>query len=281
MPTLATDESRPKEYQRAAVNSEQKQKTISELFAASKSTSGRPNTADLQHFSPRKRLKHTQTASSSIEGPANAAARMNNTPSTPSFPTPSSIGTTSTTEIIDLTGSPSPAPFRSSPARKRLSGTVRPTSFAPTGGPKKLIVKNLRTTPKTNPDQFYDQVWGQLDTALSAICTGGILPCSLEELYKGVESLCKQDRAPPLYKKLREKCRHNLSVQVLEPLIQHASTASTIDLLESVVKAWATWQSQLVSTVCRICMIYLMHSRLPFAQFFSTLIGLICSIHLP
>lgn len=266
MPRSRTGGSQSEESQRAGVSSEQKQKTISELFATSKTTSARPDAAGLQDSCPRKRMKHTHTVST-IDVPFDTAAAMNSSP-----PTSSSRvnGVTNTAEVIDLTASPGPAPPKISPSRKRLSGSVRPTSFVPTGGPKKLVVKNLRTTPRTDPDQYYNHVWNQVDSALSAIFSGGNLPCSLEELYKGVESLCKQDRAAAVYKKLREKCKCNVSVQILEPLLQQVSPVTDIDLLEAVVRAWSMWKSQLVCTLYESRMTSLMFCRLPFARYSST-----------
>lgn len=244
MPPFQSNNNRSSEFQGAFVSTEQKQKTISELFATSKSFSiARPNTLDLQDPAPRKRIKYTHQASSTEESLCPTAA-MNNVQSA------SSIGSTgnNAAELIDLTGSPGPAPSKSSPSRKRLSGSIRPTSFAPTGGPKKLLVRNLRTIPKTDPNQYYNHVSNQLETALSAIFTGLKLPCSLEELYKGVESLCKQNRAPAIYKMLQEKCRKHVSVQTLEPLSQRSATATATNLLELVVKEWSMWRTQLVSS---------------------------------
>ena len=248
MSSSDTNTSRIKESQGTSVPCEGKQKTIFELFGTSKTTSAaRSNPPDLQDSSPRKRTKHTHRTSP-LGYSVRATAAMNSSP--PAF----MHGTRATNvpEVIDLTGSPSPAPSKSSPSRKRLSGSIRPTFFGPTGGPKKLVVKNLRTTPRTDPDQYYNHVWNQLDKALSAIFTDDKLPCSLEELYKGVESLCKQDRAPAVYKKLREKCKHTVSVQVLEPLIQHTSASTATYVLESVQKAWLRWRAQLVSPEQRI-----------------------------
>ena len=238
-----TSTSRFKESHEASVPCEVGQKTISELFGTSKTTSAaRSGAPDLQDPSPHKRMKHTHTITP-VDSSFRTAAAMNSSP-------PISTGGTRATnaaEVIDLTGSASPIPSKPSPSRKRLSASIRPTSFAPAGGPTKLLVKNLRTTTKIDPDQYYNRVWNQLDIALSAIFTDEKLPCSLEELYKGVESLCKQGRAPAVYKKLREKCKHNVSVQVLEPLTQHSSASTATDVLESVQKAWLRWKAQLVS----------------------------------
>ena len=244
MPSSPRNNSRSSETQRTFTSTEQKQKTISELFATSKSFSvARPNALDLQDPSPHKRIKYTHPSSSTDENFCPTAA-MNSSPST------SSIRSTgnNAAEIIDLTGSPGPALTKPSPSRKRLSGSIRPTSFAPTGGPKKLIVRNLRTTPKTDPNQYYNHVSNQLENALSAIFTNSKLPCSLEELYKGVESLCKQNRAPAIHKMLQENCRKHISVQTLEPLLQHSAAATATNVLELVVKEWSIWRMQLVSS---------------------------------
>lgn len=245
MPSSETNVSRSKESNPASSSSEQKQQTISQLFATSKNTSARPDAADLRNLSPRKRVKHTHTTSSEVTLCRGLGDMYNSFP--PASPTRKNGSMGTKAEVIDLTGSPGPAPSKPAQSRRTINGATRPSSNRPSGGPKKLIVKNLRTTPKTNPDVYYNRVSDQLDIALSAIFNGAELPCSLEELYKGVESLCKEGRAPALYQRLCEKCKHTVTVQVSEPLVQYASTATSVDLLDAVVKAWSTWKTQLVS----------------------------------
>ena len=250
MPSSETNVSRSKESKSATSSSEQKQQTISELFATSKTTSARPDAADLRSLSPRKRVKHTHTTSAEVTPYRGLGDMYSSFP--PASPNKKNGSTRTTAEVIDLTGSPALAPSKPTQPRRTINGATRPTSNGPSGGPKKLIVKNLRTTPKTNPDLYYNRVSNQLDTALSAIFNNADLPCSLEELYKGVESLCKEGRAPALYKQLCEKCKHTVTVQVSEPLVERASTATAVDILDAVFRAWSTWKTQLVSHKAQI-----------------------------
>ena len=236
-------------------NDQNQQKTISELFATSKIPSARLGTTTADGVSPTKRLKYSHTTSPPSK-PLTSAEMYSFPPSNTKHTSKADI-TVDGPEIIDLTGSPTSGSPKPTPTRRRPSGTVRPTTPKPHNGPRKLVVKNLKTTPKADPEQYYNQVWKQLDAALSAIFANEAMPYSFEELYKGVESLCRQDHAPAAYRKLREKCKQNVSLRVLEPLVQHASTADAVGTLGAVVKAWSTWTAQLVSHDCipkkRIC----------------------------
>ena len=130
---------------------------------------------------------------------------------------------------------------------RRTSVNVRSNNFTPHMGAKKLVIKNLRTTSKANPNQYYNQTWNQLDAALSKIFNGEKPQHSLEELYRGVENVCRQDRAPDLFEKLYGKCEENLSAIILPPLTRGVSGNSSIGILGLVMKAWSTWNSQMVS----------------------------------
>ena len=237
----------------ASSSSEQRQKTISELFAASKSTPARPEAVDLRSPSPRKRVKHTHTSPSVATTYRGLGDMYSGFPPASPRRRDGATGNPATAaEIVDLTGSPSPTPTRSTQMRRTIGGVVRPTSTAPNGGPKKLVVKTLKTVPKTDPDQYYNEAWKRLDAALSAIFDAAVLPYSNEELYRDVQSLCRQGRAPPLYKQLCEKCKLNVMGKMAEPLLHYASTATSVELLDAVVKAWSTWKTQLVGHKMRL-----------------------------
>lgn len=223
------------------------QKTISELFATSKQGLKNREIDDLPGASPSKKLKADR---------ATKMARTMRSEDMYKFPSPKSR---QTSEVIDLTSSPN-----GSPAKGKLNNG-RSTNNKPHTGPKMLVVKGLRKVSRPDPDEYYNRVWGQLDAALSAIFTREKLPYSMEELYRGVEIVCKQERAPPLYKKLCEKCTRHISACVKEPLVQAADTESAVEVLEAVVRAWSTWSKQL-ETVRAIFFYldrsYLLHSAL-------------------
>ncbi len=250
------------------------QRTISELFATSKKPIGRPDSIEADGPSPGKRFKLSHLTSSNKSPPmALAPADMYSFPPSTLKPNGHINGFSAEPEVIDLTGSPRASDIKPSPTRRKPSITVRPTALKSQNGPKQLVVKNLRKTPQADPNHYYKQVWNQLDAALSAIFIDGHLPCSLEELYKGVESLCRQNYAPTVYKGLRDKCKHKVTTSVLGSLVQNTSTASPIDVLGAVVEAWSHWKAQLVSGLKLLQRKLLISSRPPFVPYSFTWTG--------
>ncbi|RMZ87263.1 hypothetical protein DV736_g5511, partial [Chaetothyriales sp. CBS 134916] len=142
---------------------------------------------------------------------------------------------------IDLTASPS------AEKRKASFSNHRATTFAPHQGPKKLVVKNLRTTPRIPPQQYLGKVWQQQDVSLDAIFRNEREPYSLEELYKGAENVCRQGQAAELYTRLRDRCSGHLETTVRTALQTEADIASPDEFLVSFAEAWAVWQKQLVT----------------------------------
>lgn len=149
-------------------------------------------------------------------------------------------------DVIDLTSSPNASPSKTPLIPRRNNRIVRPTNFTPHTGAKRLVVKNLRKTPRSSQDQYFNQVWDHLDSALTAVFDHEKVPHSLEELYRGVENLCKQERAPEIYTKLCERCKSYVSGKLKEPLLAKARISEDVDVLRAVVGAWSTWNAQLV-----------------------------------
>ena len=214
------------------------QKTISELFISSKHRRDAPTT----DCSPNKRLKPNANCDSKTL----TSTKPIDLPNMYTFKSSSPMAN----GVIDLTTSPDESPVRGSfiqSKERRTSGAVRPNNFSPHMGARKLVIKNLRTTSKANPYLYYDQTWNQLDTALSAIFSGKKPQYSLEELYRGVENVCRQDKAPNLFEKLYAKCAGNLSTMILPQLVHDASSTTSSRVLGLVMKAWSTWSIQMVS----------------------------------
>ena len=143
--------------------------------------------------------------------------------------------------VIDLTnGSPSSSP-------KQYPNSPKPTGFAPHTGAKKLVVKNIRTTPRIQPNEYYEKVWSQLDAALADIFVDGKPRSSLEELYKGAENLCRQGKAPELYQKLQERCQLHVINQIKSNLSSRASAVAPTDFLRDFVGEWLKWKKQVMT----------------------------------
>lgn len=143
--------------------------------------------------------------------------------------------------VIDLTASPS------AEKRKLSVSAQKPNGFNVHSGPKKLVVKNLRTTPRIDPQQYLDKVWQQEDTSLDAIFRGEKEPYSLEELYRAAENVCRQGKAADLYKRLRAKCSDHLMTNVRTRLVRLTKTQPTADVLKTFVDEWQTWKRQLLT----------------------------------
>lgn len=148
--------------------------------------------------------------------------------------------------VVDLTGSCPPSPPH--PKKPPVNGSAKLSAFKTHQGAKKLVVKNLRTTPRFDPEQYFKRVWDQLDAALTTIFGNEKSNHSLEELYKGAENLCRQGRAPELYARVRARCESHLVGQVVEELAGKSSQLSNVDLLSSYLEAWRTWSGRLVTT---------------------------------
>jgi hypothetical protein len=132
-------------------------------------------------------------------------------------------------------------------AKTQSSGAnARQNNFSPHAGAKKLVVKNLRTGPRMNQEPYFDKTWAQLNAALSAIFDGQKPEISLEELYKGAENICRQERAALLAKKVQERCKDYVAGKLRDNLVTRAGGGTDVDTLRAVIEAWSVWHSRLV-----------------------------------
>nr|KMM71921.1 cullin-4B [Coccidioides posadasii RMSCC 3488] len=131
--------------------------------------------------------------------------------------------------------------------RTYLNPSSTPSNFTPHTGPKRLTVKNLRVVPKLDQEQYFEKIWAQLNTALTAIFNEQKPSFSLEELYKGAENVCRQKRAQSLAKKLQERCKVYISESVLPSLLAKSKDSDDIVVLRAVEAAWSAWSSRLVT----------------------------------
>lgn len=152
-----------------------------------------------------------------------------------------------TSNVIDLTSSPDKSPSGSPLQRKTING-VRSSTAATSAAPKKLFVKNFRKTTQSDPEQYYNQVWKQLDDALEAIFSRDVKPFSMEQLYRGVENVCRQERAPQLFGRLKAKCREHVSKTIRSSLISLSEAQTNTQVLASTTEMWANWRRQMASS---------------------------------
>ncbi|KAF2104039.1 cullin-4B [Rhizodiscina lignyota] len=143
-------------------------------------------------------------------------------------------------EVVDLTTSP----------RKPINGRPLRPSVNPGMGPKKLVVKNLRTTTRSDPTQYLNSTWEKLDTALTVIFNRSNasepLKFSMEELYRGVENVCKQNNAEQLCMRLQEKCRSHMINGLKAPLLNKLDEKK-VYLLKEVIATWKRWNEQFLT----------------------------------
>ncbi|KAB8360732.1 hypothetical protein FH972_024467 [Carpinus fangiana] len=151
------------------------------------------------------------------------------------FSTPGS----SAANAIDLGASPTNG------HRRRVSSVSRVEIPSGKTGAKKLVVKNFRTTPKSDPTQYCDLTIKQLDEALTAIFADRRPTLSNEELYRGCENVCKLGKPDQLAKKLLQRIKQHVSGD-LKATPSAAAGGSNVQVLNAVITAWKKWRRQLI-----------------------------------
>ena len=107
------------------------------------------------------------------------------------------------------------------------------------------MVKNLKTS-RPNTQLYYDQIVEKLDLALASVLRNEKqLPISMEELYRGVENICKQGRAADLCARLRIQMESYALKTVKRGLSSQISRdTSSARALLLVLAQWEMWKSQ-------------------------------------
>ncbi len=117
---------------------------------------------------------------------------------------------------------------------------------------KKITIKNLKSTPDSVPAAYFQQTTQKLQRAVSTILVEGTLADSLEELYRGVENLVRENKGPELYEMLQESCRHfiseNMRSNVEREIVGSVGIGGDggVGAVECIERAWGKWTSQLV-----------------------------------
>nr|POF13561.1 cullin-4a [Quercus suber] len=143
---------------------------------------------------------------------------------------------------VDLTKS-SPS---TSPQIRRTSGTVGGrSSLNPHVGAKKLVVKNLKTNATWDSKAYFERIWDQLDLALTVIFNDGTDGYNREDLYKGVENVCRQGGASSLYSRFIGRCRNHVEQDLLKDQLLQSDFSDNISGLRAVLAQWNRWKAQM------------------------------------
>jgi cullin 4 len=141
-----------------------------------------------------------------------------------------------TTEVIDLTKSPSPLTTR----KLAMASIVGPQI-----GAKRLVVKNQRPS-KSNTKAYYDEISTKLDRALDLILReGDSATLSMEELYQGVKNVCKQGHATDLCRRLTTTIKNHAENSVKPRILNTIGPNPTSDSsLDYILGQWTLWRRQ-------------------------------------
>ncbi|KJX99288.1 ubiquitin ligase subunit CulD like protein [Zymoseptoria brevis] len=142
--------------------------------------------------------------------------------------------------VVDLTNGSSPP----SPQARRTSMSGRRTGLNPNTGAKKLVVKNLKSNTSWDSKAYLEKIWGQLDEALALMFKDGQDGFSKEDLYRGVENVCRQGGASTLFSRLENRCKSHIERDVREPLLEKAGL-DNVTVLKAVLLEWARWTEQM------------------------------------
>jgi Cullin family len=117
---------------------------------------------------------------------------------------------------------------------------------------RKITIKNLKSTPDSVPAAYFQQTSAKLSRAVDTILSEGTLTDSLEELYRGVENLVRENKGNELYDMLQTKCREFVAGRLEHNVEIGIAVSSVVGIdggiggVEAVERAWGKWTSQLV-----------------------------------
>jgi cullin 4 len=120
--------------------------------------------------------------------------------------------------------------------------------FQPLSGARKIVIKNLRTTPRTAADVegYYNKTWENVETALRFFLRGEVPTVPLERVYRGVEDLCLRGQGEKLFALLMQVCEKHLSLEVLDSIREGGMAVST-DVLLRVRTQWAAFNTAVLN----------------------------------
>ncbi|KAI9676636.1 MAG: hypothetical protein M1829_002953 [Trizodia sp. TS-e1964] len=124
-------------------------------------------------------------------------------------------------------------------------GVPQVHSFQPHAGAKRMVVRTLGAECALGLDDYLEQTWARTDATLAALCTEESIPYSVEDIYRGIESICKQNAAAKMFRKLEARCHRHVKATLRDPLMANAASGlSDLDIVFAVRAAWLQWSEQ-------------------------------------
>lgn len=114
---------------------------------------------------------------------------------------------------------------------------------------KRLVIKNLKLTPKSSEDSF-SKLWPCLEGAVRAIHNSKPISMSLEILYQNVENICYEKKFNLAYTNLKKLCEEHIINEVPKLTMQMDDQLSYLKLMNN------HWQLH-CSQMMMICQIFL------------------------
>ncbi|KAF2736045.1 Cullin-domain-containing protein [Polyplosphaeria fusca] len=145
-------------------------------------------------------------------------------------------------DVVEITSSPDSSPAKAAGQKNGLR-RMTPNMHA-NSGPKRMLVKNFKAARKIDPKAYLDQVWEKVDKALDTIFASGSIDFSLEELYRGVENVCRQGMAEDVCARLVAKCNKYVGGP-LKDKVKEGLGKLNVDVLRGTLQAWNIWNEQL------------------------------------
>lgn len=121
---------------------------------------------------------------------------------------------------------------------------MRSSGLNPHIGAKKLVVKNLKTNDGWDSKAYLEKIWTQLTDALTRIFNDEQDGYSKEDLYRGVENVCRQGGASTLFSRLDVRCRSHIEQDVRASILQRVEL-DNVSVLQAVLKEWARWSAHM------------------------------------
>lgn len=123
----------------------------------------------------------------------------------------------------------------------------QPATQQPNSGPRKLLVKNLRTTQPSGHEaqleEHYARIKADMFAAIDAIFAGEQPTVPFEKLYRGIEDVCRRGGGDHLYNVLTHRTMTHLQTVAL-PRIKRSAGPSSLDVLRTVLAEWKKWNAQ-------------------------------------